>query len=78
MDNIVMTSDHEMVNNFLFNCMTQAEQALDGQDPGRMAEALRSILQGAHELHRWQAQRPAAALPSAPGSAQRPPSAKAG
>ena len=46
-----MRNDHQMVSNFLFHCMTQAEQALDGQDPGRMAEALRSILQGAYDLH---------------------------
>ena len=52
-----------MTRNFLFNCMTQAEQALDGQDPGRMAEALRSILQSAHDLHGWQSRHPAPALP---------------
>ena len=55
-----------MVDNFLFNCMTQAEMALDGQDPGRMAEALRSILQGAYELHgtRSRLASPASVLPS--------------
>jgi len=52
-----------MVRNFLFNCMTQAEQALDGQDPDRMAEALRSILQSAHDLHGWQSRQPPPALP---------------
>ena len=41
-------------HNFLFHCMTQAELALDGQDEGRMAEALRSILQGAYDLHATQ------------------------
>jgi len=58
-----MQDDHQRVNNFLFNCMTQAEQALDGQDPDRMAEALRSILQGAWQLHDWCSRRPEAALP---------------
>ena len=54
-----------MVDNFLFNCMTQAEMALDGQDPGRMAEALRSILQGAFELHGARS-RPAGPAPVLP------------
>jgi hypothetical protein len=44
--------------------MTQAEQALDGQEPGRMAEALRSILQGAWELHGRRCRQPQSALPA--------------
>jgi hypothetical protein len=58
-----MHDEHQRINHFLFNCMTQAEQALDGQDPGRMAEALRSILQGAWELHGWRCRHPEGALP---------------
>ena len=49
-------------HNFLFHCMTQAELALDGQDQARMAEALRSILQGAYDLHSTERREAADAL----------------
>ncbi len=48
---MIPRNEHQRFDNFLFHCMTQSEQALHGQDPGRMAEALRSILQGAYDLH---------------------------
>ena len=58
-----MLNEQRLVRNFLFNGMTQAEQALDGQDPARMAEALRSILQGAYQLHGRKLDTPRPALP---------------
>jgi hypothetical protein len=58
-----MRNDTHLIRNFLFQCMTQAEQALDGQDPGRMAEALRSILQSAYEVHGRRQRQPQAPLP---------------
>lgn len=60
-----MRNDLHLVRNFVFYCMTQAEQGLDGQDPGRMAEALRSILQSAYELHERHLLEPDPVLPRA-------------
>ena len=51
-----MQNEHESTrarmrnHNFILHSMTQAELALDGQDPDRMAEALRHILQEAYDI----------------------------
>ena len=70
-----MRNDDQTVINFIYHCMTQAEQALDGQDPGRMAEALRSILQGAYEVHDRQRRAVEPALPRPTVAARPGPSA---
>jgi hypothetical protein len=62
-------ADSKKLDNFVYLCMTQAEMALDGQDPGRMAEALRSILQGAYDVHACRLRAEAAALAAEAGLA---------
>lgn len=46
-----LRSEAQNNDNFLFLCMTQAEVALDGEEPARMAESLRTILQAAYQAH---------------------------
>jgi hypothetical protein len=61
-------NDSHLVDNFLYCVMTQSERALDRQDAGEMAEALRTILQACGELRRQRLIAVSPALPSQMGS----------
>jgi hypothetical protein len=60
-------TEDRLVDNFIYSIQTQAERGLDGQDPGEMAEALRSILQSCSEARRRRLMAVAAPLPSQTG-----------
>jgi hypothetical protein len=59
--------DDQLLDNFLNFVMTESERSLAGQDPGEMAESLRSMLQACHELRRQRQAALAPALPSQKG-----------
>ena len=60
-------STDQIIDNFIYSVMTQAENGLDGQHPNDMAEALRTILQACGEARRQRLVRLAPALPSQTG-----------
>jgi hypothetical protein len=63
----MLRTEDQLTDNFIYSVQTQAERGLDRQDPGDMAEALRSILQACSEARRRRMVAVAPALPSQTG-----------